>query len=254
MISNNWYANLSPHHTLALEIYNLWFWMMIFVAQSLKCQNGNNIYSVSLWRKVDIIARILNYQLCSHTRIEIYVQQRSWNSIFACKTINSGSSICVQYSSFTSLKGTLSFLRDDHLVEDAVFPPFGLCHQRWTTTPLLLIPRFNGGDLLRLSSVMVPRNLQLNPPHPQVHTPDRLPGEAPVGHQPVWNTMKALEDCRCSNIESVLSVDERPLFGFIGILWYQLHVFRSSFFHIVHLGTFDRRSTLCCRDMLYSEL
>jgi hypothetical protein len=146
--------------------------------------------------------------------------------------------------------GTLFYLSDDYLVEDAVLPPFGLCHQRCTTTPLSLIPRFNGGDPHRLSSVMVPQNLQPNPSQPQVHTPDRPSGEPPAGHQLVWSMMEALEDCICSNIKSVLSMDERSLFGFIGNLWYQLQVFRSSFFHIVRLGTCDPGSTLCRRDML----
>ena len=146
------------------------------------------------------------------------------------------------------------YVPDDHFVEDTVLLPFGLCHQRWTTISLSLIPRFNGKDPLRLSSVMVIQNLQLSPPKPRVHTPDRPSGEPPAGHQLVWSTMEALEDCRCSNIESGLSTDERSLFGFIGNLSYQLQVFRSCTYVFVHLGTFDLCSTTCRRITLYCKL
>ena len=44
---------------------------------------------------------------------------------------------------------------DGDLAEEAVLLLFGFFHQRWTTTSLLLIPRFNSEDMLRLSSVMV---------------------------------------------------------------------------------------------------
>jgi hypothetical protein len=40
-------------------------------------------------------------------------------------------------------------------------------------TSVSLIPRFNGADPMRLSSVMVPQTLQLNLSQPRVHTPDR---------------------------------------------------------------------------------
>jgi len=45
------------------------------------------------------------------------------------------------------------YLSDDLHVEDAVSKLFGLCHRRWTTTPPLLILRFNSRDALGLSSV-----------------------------------------------------------------------------------------------------
>jgi hypothetical protein len=51
--------------------------------------------------------------------------------------------------------------------------------------------------------------------------------------------MEAPEGSGCSNIKFTLTMDERLLFGFIGNLWYQLQVFRSSFFHFVRLGTFN---------------
>lgn len=113
---------------------------------------------------------IFKHQLCSHTTREIHGQRKSWSCLCACKIIKRGNDIEVRYSFFIISAGTMFFLPDDHLVEDDVLPPFRL---RWTTTPLLLIPRFNGGDPLRLSSVMVPQNLQPNPPQPRVHTPDR---------------------------------------------------------------------------------
>jgi hypothetical protein len=149
--------------------------------------------------------------------------------------------------------GTIFYLSDDHLVEDVVLSLFGLCHQRCTTTPLLLILSFNGRDSLRLSSVMVSLNLQLNPSQPRVHTPYWPSREPIAGHQLVWSMMEAHEDCRYISIDSVLLRDDRVLFGFIGILLYQLQGFRSSFFHVVRLGTFDPWSTVGRRDMLYYE-
>jgi hypothetical protein len=44
------------------------------------------------------------------------------------------------------------------------------------------------------------------------------------------------------------------VFSFICNLWYQLQVFRSSLFLVVHLGTFDPCSMLCRRDLLSREL
>jgi hypothetical protein len=72
----------------------------------------------------------------------------------------------VQNRFFRISTHTISYLLDDRLAEDIVLPLFGPCHQRCTTTPLLLILRFNSGNPLRLSSVMVPRNLQLNSSQP----------------------------------------------------------------------------------------
>ena len=71
---------------------------------------------------------------------------------------------------------------DDCYVEDAVSELFGLCHRRWTTTPPLLIPRFNSRDTLSLSSVTPIPYLQLSS-IPRVQISDRPSGEPPVGHQ-----------------------------------------------------------------------
>jgi hypothetical protein len=54
---------------------------------------------------------------------------------------------------YCQISCTCLSLSDGRLVEDAVFSLFGLCHRRWTTSPPLLIPRFNSGDTLSLSSV-----------------------------------------------------------------------------------------------------
>jgi hypothetical protein len=234
------------------EILELYFRPMVVAAHSLQCLNWNNFLSVSLWTQDNIIATLLDDQLCSHTTNDIHGQQRSWNYTYAYMTINSGGTTQYYEQDYVlvSSKCMQFFLPDGHLVEDAVLPLFGLCHQRWTTTSLSLIPRFNGGDPLGLSSVMVHQNLQLNPPQPRVHTPDRPSGEPPAGHQLVWSTLEALEGCICSNIESVLSADERSLFGFIDNLWYQLQGSRSSLFLVVHVGTFDPCSTLCRRDVV----
>jgi hypothetical protein len=159
--------------------------------------------------------------------------------MYVCRTINRGDTTrsyerdCL----FVYSEGTL-FLPDDLLVEGVVLSQFGLCHQRWTTTSLSLIPRFNRGNPLRLSSVMVHQNLQFNRPKPRVHTPDRLSGETPVGHQLVWSTIEAYI---CNNTKSVLPVDDRSLFGFTGNLWYQLQMFRSSlcFCAFRHLSSYS---------------
>lgn len=135
---------------------------------------------------------------------------------------------------------TKFFMADDHPVEGTA-PLFGFFHQRCTTTPLSLIPRFSSRGPSRLSSVMVLKNLQLSSLKPRMHTPDRPSGEPPAGHQLVWSIKEAFGDCICSNIESVLSTDKRSLFGFIGSLQCHLLVFRSSLCYFVLLGT----SILC---------
>lgn len=164
---------------------SFYFQHMVFAAHGLECQGWNKI--------------LTNEIICG--------QQKSWSCHYAYRIIISGNVIEVQDSFFMISAGTRFYLPDDYLAEDAVLLPFGLCHQGWTTTSLSMILRFNGGDPIRLSSVMLPQNLQLNP-QPRVHTPDRPSGEPPAGHQPVWSTMEALKDCRCSNIESMLSTDE----------------------------------------------
>jgi hypothetical protein len=169
----------------------------VFVVQDLEHQRWNIILRVSLWSRANITS-------CSRTG-QIHEQQRSWTCLYDFRTIKSGK---VRSRFFMFSARTMFYLSDDHLVEDVVLPPFGMCHQSCTTTPLLMIPRFNGGDTWRLSSVMVPQNPQLNPSQPQVHTSDRPSGEPPVEHQLVWSTLETLEDCRCSNIKSVLSTDE----------------------------------------------
>jgi hypothetical protein len=85
----------------------------------------------------------------------------------------------------------------------------------------------------RLSLVMVLKNLQLSSPKSRMHTPNRPSGEPSAGHQLVWSINEALEDCRCSNIKSVLSTDKRSLFGFICSLQYRLLVFRSSLCYLI---------------------
>jgi hypothetical protein len=152
-----------------------------------------------------------------------------------------------------SSRCTKFFMSDDRPVEDTV-PLFGFFHQRWTTTPLSLIPRFNSRGPSRLSSVMVLQDLQLSSLKPRMHTPDRPLGEPPTGHQLVWSMNEALGDCRCSNIESVLSTDKRSLFGFIGGLLYRLLVFRSSFYYFVLLGTCIPCLALCRHVILYPGL
>jgi hypothetical protein len=139
-------------------------------------------------------------------------------------------------------------LSDGRLVEDAVFSLFGLCHRRWTTSPPLLIPRFNGGDTSSLSSVKVIPYLQLNST-PRVHFPDRPSGEPPAGHQLDRTLIEALEDCRCGNFESGLSTDDRTPYGFICDLRH-LHEFRPSCC-VVQLRTYVSCSTFESHVMMY---
>jgi hypothetical protein len=110
-------------------------------------------------------------------------------------TINLGMIYGTNEQDSSSYCGTMLSLTDGDYVEEAILLLFGFFHQMWMTTCLLLIPRFNSGDMSWLSSVMVHRYLQLNYSQPQVHTPDRPSGEPPAGHQLVWST-EALEDCR----------------------------------------------------------
>jgi hypothetical protein len=133
---------------LTVKVSNLCLQPMVFAAQGLKCQRWINILSVGFWSKGNMTSTIFKHQLCSHTTREIHGQRKSWSCLCACKIIKRGNDIEVRYSFFIISAGTMFFLPDDHLVEDDVLPPIRL---RWTTTPLLLIPRFNGGDPLRLS-------------------------------------------------------------------------------------------------------
>jgi hypothetical protein len=122
---------------------------MVVAAHDLQYRNWNNFLSVSLWSQDNIIATLLEDQLCSHITNDIHGQQRSWNYtytyIYIYMTINSGgtSQYYEQDHMLASSKCMEFFLLDDHIVEDVVFLPFRLCHQRWTTTSLPLIPRFN---------------------------------------------------------------------------------------------------------------
>jgi hypothetical protein len=161
----------------------------------------------------------------SHTRLLIHIDL--WAANLEMSNASKHEQDCI-----LSSRCTMFFMADDHHVEDTA-PMFGFFHQRWTTTPLSLIPRFNSRGPIKLSSVTVLQNLQLSSFKPHMHTPDRPLGEPPTGHQLVWSMNEVLGDCRCSNIESVLSADKRSLFGFIGSLLYHLPVFRSSLF--VHM-------------------
>jgi hypothetical protein len=132
---------------------------------------------------------------------------------------------------------TRSLLIDGTHSEDTIPLLFGLCHRRWTTAPSLLILRFNSGDPLSLSSVKAIQYLQLNAHKPQVQTPDRPLGESLTGHQLVWSTKEALEDCNCSKFESELSSDKRPLFDSSCSLRYLLCKTWSSIISYVQLTT-----------------
>jgi hypothetical protein len=115
-----------------------------------------------------------------------------------------------------------SLLIDGKQVEDIISLLFGLCHRRWTTTPLSLILRFNGGTLWFWA------RLQLNDHKPQVHTLDRPLGESTAGHQLVWSTNEAFGDCKWSKFEPELSSDKRPLFDSTCSLRYFLSISWSS--------------------------
>jgi hypothetical protein len=73
------------------------------------------------------------------------------------------------------------------------------------------VPQIQQEGHLRLSSVMDIQYLQLNSPHPQMHTSDRLLGEPPAGHQLVC--IEAAEDYSCGTFGSGLSTNGRSPFG-----------------------------------------
>ena len=115
----------------------------------------------------------------------------------------------------------LSLSYDWH-VQDVVSLLFGLCHWRWTTTPLSLIPRFNSRDTRSSSSVKLIRYQQLNP-IPHVHITDRPLGDPPVEHQLDRTYIEALEDYRCDNFGSGLSTDGRMPYGLFCDLHHLFH-------------------------------
>jgi hypothetical protein len=127
-------------------------------------------------------------------------------------TYNNLQSIAAIRSNCTSYCCMWPLLLDVIHVEDTIPLLFRLCHQRWTTTPSLLILRFNNGDSLSLNSVKAIRYLQLEAHKPQVHTPERLLEELTTRHQPVWSIMDALEDHNCNKFKLELSLDKRLLF------------------------------------------
>jgi hypothetical protein len=86
---------------------------------------------------------------------------------------------------------------------------------------------------LSLSSVMDFSYLQLSTPFPLFHTPDRLSGEPPAGHQLVW-TKEIFEDYSCGTFGSELSTDGRSPFGSYCSLRCQHHVLSSLVFRLCH--------------------
>jgi hypothetical protein len=148
-----------------------------------------------------------------------------------------------------SNKCTRFSLIDETHGEVAV-PLFGLNHQRWLTTPLLLVLRFNSVDTLSLSSVSLLRYLQLSTPQPQVHTPDRPLGEPSTGHQLVWS-IEAFEDYNCGIFESELSADDRSPFGSTCSLRRLLQELLPSCF--VQLSSLVSCSDVKSHIMMYSE-
>jgi hypothetical protein len=147
---------------------------------------------------------------------------------------------------------TCSLLSLDRHAEDVVSMLFGLCHRRWTTTPPLLILRFNSRDTLSLSSVKVIQDLQLNS-IPHVHNPDRPLGEPSAGHQLDRTSIEAFEDYRCGNFEFELSTDERTPYGSICDLQHLLREFRSPSCSVVQLGTYLSCSFLESHVMMYHD-
>jgi hypothetical protein len=89
------------------------------------------------------------------------------------------------------------------------------------------VPQIQQEGHLRLSSVMDIQYLQLNSPHPQMHTSDRLLGEPPSGHQLVWS-IEAFEGYSCGTFGSGLSMDGRSPFGSFCSLRCPNHVLLSS--------------------------
>ena len=140
-MSSGWY-DMQNLYSLAAQYWKFQFW--------------NRLLSVNWWSQVNLAPLALldnfvhmhrrsfqgskKHQLCSHTPNGIHGQKRTYYCRYACKNINSGNAIEVQDRFLMSSKSTMFYLPDDHFVDDTVFLSFGLCHQRWTTTSLSLIP------------------------------------------------------------------------------------------------------------------
>ena len=148
------------------------------------------------------------------------------------------------------------FLMDDHLPEDGVLLSFRLCHQRWTTSHLSLMLRFNGGDPSSLSHVKVHQNFQLNHPQHRVDMPC-IPSREPLacastsiqydGGPRRFVDATLLSLCcqqmtdRCLASKTIFDINYKCLI-------------RLYFFNFVFSRTFDPCSTISYREMLYSEV
>jgi hypothetical protein len=214
------YINLSLYQ-LYMKIFESGSWSIGHAARNLKYFSTNYLSCVNQWRKDNMIVTSMHY----------YYVRTQKSSIDGGPIGRNEQAYLICYCC------TRSLLIDGTHSEDTIPLLFGLCHRRWTTAPSLLILRFNSGDPLSLSSVKAIQYLQLNAHKPQVHTPDRPLGESLAGHQLVWSTKEALEDCNCSKFEPELSSDKRPLFDSSCSLWYLLCKTLSSRISYVQLTT-----------------
>jgi hypothetical protein len=123
-ISSCEYTNLALHQ-LYMEIFESGY-----AARSLNYFTRNHLSCVNQWSKVSMI-------VTSPPHCYVCTQNSSIN----------GSPIGISEQAYlTCHYCTRSSLIDGTHSEDAVPLLFGLCHRRWTTSPSLLILRFNNGD------------------------------------------------------------------------------------------------------------
>jgi hypothetical protein len=124
-------------------------------------------------------------------------------------------------------------------------------HRRWTTTPPLLIPRFNSRDTLSLSSVKVIRYLQLNS-LPRVYILDRPSGEPPEGinwmsllSRPLKTADAAISSLCCRRM------NERRMVPFL--IFNIFMTLDHLLVCLVQLGTYLSCSTIESHVMMYHD-
>jgi hypothetical protein len=195
---------------------------MVVAAHDLQYRNWNNFLSVSLWSQDNIIATLLEDQLCSHITNDIHGQQRSWNYTYTYIYIYDNQ----QWRHLTILRAG-SYV--------GKFKMYGVFLARWSHCRRCC--------LSTVSAVSPKMDDNIFTVDPQI----QRQGMSLVSSKSLVATHRGI---------NWYGVGWRSLkvFSFICNLWYQLQVFRSSLFLVVHLGTFDPCSMLCRRDLLSREL
>lgn len=194
-------------------------WASILL-QFVDCHNGVFATAVGFnWKSTEIY--LLNESSDGHQRVAISI---TW----ILEQEATGEVYCFSWC----LPCIMESRQDDKQADDDVSHPSELTHRRQMREPLSMILRFDGRDTCNLGSVLLPTDLQLNCPKPQVHLPARLLGE-PLALR-LARTREVPEDCGCG---CALDFSPRPPSGSGGCLLRHLYVCCISWFHIVQFGT-----------------